>query len=208
MIDHCLLSQSVIRPASHQDVGLVDALQRQFSEQVGFLRLSDLHYLQARGTVAVLAAEGQTVGALVWSGGQRRPACLRQIMIPEDLWAMGLGGASMSWWLGRCLDGEWSYARCRTRCDLDRQMAINQRLGGRLSLKLPAGRRADWVGDWSFQRNAAMVLRSDDLLLHGMAVEELRVASVCCSAGDAYGHLRERECDPGASRTLPPAERC
>lgn len=186
MIDALLLARSKVTPASFDDLRWLDRCQRQHSDAVGFLRMSDLEDLVRLECAAVVSAGDQMVGSLVWSGGRRKPSCLRQVCVPEDLWQRGLGSAACVWWLGEALSCGHPLARVRTRADLGRQIRINEVLGGQLVDQDAGGRRGYPVGLYEFAGAAPVLSEISGLLSHALLYRELSKA-----VGERVAYLGE-----------------
>jgi hypothetical protein len=137
-----------IELATLEDLKYIDSRQRKHSNEVGFLRLKDLEYLISRETVWIATLNDQEIGAIVCSGGKRKPLCFRSNLVEPEAWSNGIGKK-----LTQFLQ-ESEYAelhggiRVRTRQDITRQVAINNNVGGLVMATGKPASRGVPVEEW------------------------------------------------------------
>lgn len=143
-----MIERVQIAIATPADMAFIVDRQKQFSNQVGFLRRKDLAALTDRGTVFIPSINNQPCGVIVCSAGRRRPLCLRSNIVEAELWENGLGTAFCGWLRTHPLARRWGGFRVLTRRDLGRQVAINTSLGGAVTSTRAPGARGHHVDEW------------------------------------------------------------
>lgn len=141
-------SQLTIRNAAVSDLRYVIDQQKRWSNQVGFIRKSNLEQLVERGTIYIPEINGQTCGVVICSGGIRCAACLRTNIVERELWENGLGKQFCEWLRTQVPARTWGGYRVITRRDLQRQASINRSLGGVISTTREGGARGVAVDEW------------------------------------------------------------
>lgn len=143
-----MLDAVTITAAQEADLGyLLDRL-RKYSNQVGFIRRTNLEDLIRLGTVWIARVHGQHAGAVICSGGIRRPLCFRANLVERELWDQGFGTLFTRRLLQHPAAHRFGGVRVRTREDLQRQITINRKAGGVVVAHHPAGCRGHRVSEW------------------------------------------------------------
>lgn len=138
-----------IRPATPADLRYITDRIRMYSNTVGNLRPANVEYLlKVRGTIWLATIDSQPAGAVVCSGGIRKPLCFRANLIERELWERGIGTLLTAFLQALPASQAFGGVRVRTRADIVAQLTINQRAGGSIVDVHPGGRRGWEVQEW------------------------------------------------------------
>jgi len=139
---------ATIRVATAGDLAYVLDRQKQFSNQVGFIPKHTTELYIQREKVWVAEINGQPIGALIATGGERCPLVFRCNMVEKELWEQGWGRAFTDWLRQSPCSNRWGGVKVRTRRDLTAQYHINSEQGGKVLSTTPPGVRGFPVDEW------------------------------------------------------------
>jgi hypothetical protein len=137
-----------VRVATADDLGYVVDRMKLHSNRVGFIPRSNLADLLRLGTVWIVTLHAEPAGAIVCSGGIRKPLCFRANLVEKELWEKRLGTALTRFVQTQELAKKWGGVRVRTRLDITPQLRINANGGGAFKGTAAAGARGHAVSEW------------------------------------------------------------
>lgn len=150
-----------VRVAEQSELAFIIRSMRKWSNQAGFLPISNLQGLLDRRRCMIVFADGLPVGSIVLSGGVRLPSTLRLLAIDREWHGRGFGMLAALWVRDWCAANyPFDHLVVRTREDLVAMASINRRLGGRVVRREShVGARGFSVAVWHVPLSRASLFR-------------------------------------------------